>query len=105
MKNKAVQIQTAVNSKEEAQRLADAILKGKLAACIQMFPILSNYWWEDKIEESEEFILLIKTKEDNYKKIEELIKKLHTYEVPEILSIPISAISSEYFNWIKQEIS
>ena len=74
----------------------------KLAACIQVFPIKSHYIWKDKIVMDSEFQLQIKCKENDYSDIEKCIFDNHSYEVPEIISIPIIKGNNAYLNWINQ---
>lgn len=76
-----------------------------LAACVQIIgPIKSAYWWKGNIETTEEWLLLIKSEKRLYKEIEKVIKKFHSYEIPEIVAVPIVEGSSEYFNWLKREL-
>lgn len=64
----------------------------------------SSYWWKGKIVNAKEFQLILKTKAANYQKIEKVIKKLHTYDLPEIISINIQKAGKDYFDWIHKEI-
>jgi len=92
---------TTVPSKKEGTKIANKILEKKLAACINIIgPIQSIYTWEKRIEESTEYLLIIKTTEQKYKELEELIKLLHSYKVPEIIAIPIIDGLKEYLDWI-----
>ena len=68
-------------------------------------PIESIYHWKGKMETSREWLLLIKTREDLFKKIKSSIKKLHSYETPEIIAVPIIKGSKEYLNWLDDELS
>lgn len=86
-----------------ANKIANILLKKKLAACINILPkIESMYWWEGKIEKSNESLMIIKTKSGLLKKVENEIKKIHPYEVPEVISIKIDRGSEKYLNWIKR---
>ena len=92
-------------SVKEARYLAGLLLSGKLAACIQLVPNLeSHYRWKGKKETSKEVLLLIKTKASLYKKVESLILKHHSYEVPEIIFLPVTKGSKSYLNWITKEL-
>ncbi|MDR1207196.1 MAG: divalent-cation tolerance protein CutA [Rickettsiales bacterium] len=95
---------TAANQKE-ADKITRALLESRLAACVQQTPINSQYWWKGKIEKSSEILLAIKTmwRPFRFTKIKKLIKENHSYEVPQIIAIPIIAGSKDYLGWIKEE--
>ena len=95
---------TTTETEEEAKRIAEAILNARLAACVQILPIESIYRWEGKFEQAREYRLEIKTRFDRYAQIETLIRNLHSYEIPEILAIPVSGGSSSYLRWIDEEL-
>jgi len=104
MKNKVIQVQTAVNSEEEAKSLANALIREHLAACVQYFPISSIYRWKGQIEESKEYMILIKSLANKQKEIFSFIKREHTYELPEIIVTALDDVSLEYCTWIEEEI-
>ncbi len=89
--------------KKEAVKISKHLLKKKLIACSNMFPIKSMYWWNKKIVNDKEFVILAKTANKNYKAIEKEVKKLHSYEIPCILKIDSNA-NIEYDKWVKKEI-
>jgi periplasmic divalent cation tolerance protein len=89
--------------KEEARKISKALLEKKLIACSNMFPIESMYWWKGKIEEDNEVVILAKTKEKNYEKIKEEVKKLHSYEVPCILKLSSEA-NIDYDKWVDEVV-
>ncbi len=95
-------ILTTCPNNEEAKTLSLKILEGKLAACVQLFAITSYYHWKGKTHQEPEIRLLIKTKESLYKKLEEFILQNHSYEVPEIVQIPITKGSEEYLAWMDE---
>jgi len=90
-------------SKEEATEIAKHLLKKRLIACANIFPINSMYWWESKIAEEEEFILIAKTIEGNFEKLKKEVEKIHPYSIPCIVKIPVSS-NEKYFEWLKNEI-
>jgi periplasmic divalent cation tolerance protein len=96
------------SSVEEAKKIATSLLKEKLCACTNIIPgVQSLYLWppkSGKIESANEVILLIKTVKKNYQKIEKQIKKLHSYSVPAIFSIPIETVEKKYRDWMKKEV-
>ncbi|PIV39639.1 MAG: cytochrome C biogenesis protein CcdA [Candidatus Omnitrophica bacterium CG02_land_8_20_14_3_00__42_8] len=102
MKNKYIQVVTTISSKAGAEKIAKALIKGRLAACVQIAgPIKSIYRWKGKIETAKEWVCVIKTKKSLYKKVETAIKKPHPYEIPEIIAVPIAAANKDYLKWIK----
>ena len=90
--------------KEEAKKISKYLLEKKLIACSNMFPTQSMYWWKGKIEDADEIVILAKTKEKNYEKIKEEVKKIHSYDVPCILKLDAKANDS-YQKWVDEEIS
>ena len=80
---------TTTADKESAKSIAGLLVEKRLAACVQMFPIESVYFWQGKICDENEIALFIKSKTALFSKISELIREIHTYEVPEIIQIPI----------------
>ena len=88
-------------TKNEANKIVNNLLKNRLIACGNIIgPIYSHYWWKDKIEQSEEFLILAKSKQSMYKRLEERVLKLHSYKIPEILVLPIVGGSRAYLDWI-----
>ena len=86
--------------KEAAKNTAKLLIEQKSAACVQILPIESVYSWQDKICEDNEFLLLIKTKTALFEKVAALIKENHSYEIPEIIQVPIKDGLQAYLNWI-----
>lgn len=90
--------------KAEAAFLSDMILKNRLAACVNILEgIHSAYWWENKIEKSEEIILIAKTREGLKTEIIEAVKKYHSYDCPCVLFIPVQGGHENYINWLMKE--
>ncbi len=88
-----------------ADKLADLLLKNRLAACVNMIPgIISKYWWKNNIEKDSEVMLLIKTHANKFNQIKMEISQNHPYDVPEILSIPVKNGSSDYLEWINNSL-
>lgn len=90
------------SSLEEAKFIGRTLIKERLVACANIFPITSIYHW-DGLKESEEVVLLVKTTTENVKKIEQRVKELHSYDVPCIISLVIDG-SDDYLTWIKREV-
>jgi periplasmic divalent cation tolerance protein len=94
---------STVPSEEEGNAIAQKIVEEQLAACVNVTSaVQSFYWWEKRISNDREFILFIKTKASLFPQVEERIKTLHSYQVPEIIALPIHSGSKEYLGWIKQ---
>lgn len=90
-------------SEEEALKVANALVEEHLAACVNLIsPIRSIYRWEGKIWDEQEWLLIIKTEKKRFQELEEKVKSLHSYSVPEIISLPIAEGSSPYLNWIRE---
>lgn len=88
--------------KKEAVKISEHLLKKRMIACSNIFPIQSMYWWNQKIVNDNEVVLLAKTTDKNYEIIKKEVKKLHSYEIPCILKIPSEA-NKEYEKWVKKE--
>jgi periplasmic divalent cation tolerance protein len=101
----AIQVMTTIDSREAAQTLAALLVQNRLAACVQVIgPITSTYWWEGQVEEAEEWLCLAKTRSDRFDEIEQCIRAHHTYDVPEIIALPVSAVSGPYLRWVCETI-
>ena len=97
-------VQTTTNSYKEVKKIAKLLLKEKLVACVQISKIKSFYPWDGEICEDKEYLLTIKTKKENYKKIQRKIKENHSYDVPEIIAIKIDKTDENYKNFMKENI-
>jgi periplasmic divalent cation tolerance protein len=86
-----------------AKRIAIHLLKRRLIACANIFPVDSAYWWKGKIEDEEEYVLIAKTKKGNWEKVKREIKKIHPYSVPCITRINVEA-NKEYEKWLRKEV-
>ena len=92
-------------SKKEALGIASLLLGRRLAACANVMPsVESRFWWGGKLDNARETLLTLKTKTRNFKKIEKEVKRLHSYEVPEIIAVPIIAGSRDYLGWIDNSV-
>jgi periplasmic divalent cation tolerance protein len=101
MKTKYILILTTTSSKEEAESIAGLLLEKKLAACINIVDNLTSiYIWKDKKEKGSECFLLIKSKQALLRRIKDVIKEKHSYDVPEILTVKINGGNKEYLDWM-----
>lgn len=90
-------------NKAQAQKIAQALIKDKLAACVNLVnPINSLFWWQGKVDSSKETLLIIKTKKKLFGRLEKLVSGLHSYDVPEIIALPIVNGSKKYLSWINE---
>lgn len=96
-------IYTVCKNKTEAKKIAKMLIKLKLAACANLWPMESVYRWREKIIEDREVAMILKTRKNYYKKIESVIKKIHSYEVPCILRINPDQVEGEYEKWLVRE--
>jgi periplasmic divalent cation tolerance protein len=99
-----IQVVTTTERREDAERIGRALVEERLAACAQVTgPIASTYRWQGKIETAQEWQCWAKSRRDLYARIEQTIRRLHPYEVPEILAMPITAGSAAYLAWLDAE--
>jgi periplasmic divalent cation tolerance protein len=95
---------STVPDTDTGRRIARAILERRLAACVNISgPLESLYWWEGKIQQDPEHLLVIKTREELFPALEEAVRSLHPYDVPEIIALPVRQGSSAYLDWIGAE--
>ena len=103
MKSQFIVVFVTCGSEEEGLKIANALVEGHLAACVNLIsPIRSIYRWEGKIWDEKEWLLIIKTQKDRFEALEKKVKSLHSYSVPEIVSLPIVEGSSAYLDWIRE---
>lgn len=94
-------VMTAVDSAEKAETLARGMVEGRLAACVQVLPPMTSfYFWEGAVQREAEHLLLIKTAEEKYAELEAYILANHSYDVPEIAAVPVGKVSQSYAKWV-----
>jgi periplasmic divalent cation tolerance protein len=92
-------------SKGEARKIAGSILKKRLAACANIAgAVESRFWWKGRLDGASETILMMKSRKANFRKIEAEVKRLHSYEVPEIIAVPVIDGSRDYLDWIGESV-
>jgi periplasmic divalent cation tolerance protein len=89
---------------EEAENVARSLVESRAAACVNIVPgVKSIYHWQGKIEEGSEWTLVIKTTRANFGRLAAELQKVHSYQVPEIIAVPVVAGSEAYLEWIERE--
>jgi periplasmic divalent cation tolerance protein len=100
MTNKIVVLSTCA-SPQEAERLARSLVEQRLAACVIVLPgVASHYWWQGRIETAEECLLLIKSSRESFDQLRSAIEQVHSYEIPEVIALPVVDGAANYLNWI-----
>ena len=97
---KPVIIVSTFPSKQSVNSIADLLVKKKLAACVNIIKISSIYTWKGKIENQNEYLALFKTTKKNQSVLKKELKKLHPYDVPEIVEINVESINQPYMKWL-----
>jgi len=91
---------------EEAARIARIIVEERIAGCVNIVKgIRSIYSWEGKVEDEHEVLMIVKTNRELFTELEKRVKELHSYSVPEIISLPVMEGSPEYLEWLKHELT
>lgn len=99
-----IEVHSTTDSKDEATKICSAAVESRLAACAQVLaPLRSTYWWHGKIERADEYFLMMKTTRDKFEALARLIRENHSYEVPDIVAVPILEGSADYLAWISAE--
>lgn len=97
---------TTCDSEEQAERIARHLVEKRLAACVNILPrARSIYRWNEAIEEAAEFVLLIKSRRELFPTLRVELSAVHSYEVPEVIALPIVDGSEEYLTWLDREVS
>jgi periplasmic divalent cation tolerance protein len=102
LRNSYIIIIVTTAGREEAETIAQQLLEARLIACANIIgPVYSHFHWSGKMEKAEEYLILMKSRKDLFEKLSETVKALHSYEVPEILALPIVEGSKAYMNWLR----
>ncbi|BBG23871.1 divalent-cation tolerance protein CutA [Sulfuracidifex tepidarius] len=104
--SKGILLISTVSSEEDAEKIARHLVERKFAACVNVIPkITSFYFWQGKLQKDSELLLLIKTIKDMEEMIIDEVKRIHPYQVPEVLSFDIENGLEEYINWMMSSVS
>jgi len=93
-----------VSSQQEGQAIAQTLVEAQMAACVTLTPVHSIYTWQGKVHSEQEWQMVIKTDLAHFPILEKKIRELHSYEVPEIIALPIVAGSQPYLQWISDNV-
>ncbi len=103
---KYIVVFVTTGSTEEAQRISGILLEQRKVACVNIIPkVDSLFWWEDKLDSAQENLLVAKTKASLLSEIIDIIKKPHSYDVPEIIALPIVGGNQDYLEWIEKSVA
>ncbi len=91
-------------SEEEARRIGKKLVSEKLAACANIVKSHSIYAWEDELKEGREWIVLAKTLPGKFKKLQKRVEKLHSYEIPCIIGLPVGDANPAYATWVEEQV-
>ena len=101
-----VVVMVSTANQEEAAKIADLAVRSRLAACASTIPTMSStYWWEGKIANEQEALIFMKTTSDKVLSLQEAIRTIHSYKVPEIIAIPVESGFQPYLEWVQREVS
>ncbi len=93
------------SDKKEASKIVRRLLNERLIACANIVgPVSSLFWWEGKIDEASEFLVIMKSRKDLFKRLCERVKETHSYEVPEVLELPITEGLPSYLEWVSASL-
>ena len=101
LRNSYIIIIITTAGREEAETIVQRLLEARLIACANIIgPVSSHFHWSGKMEKAEEYLILMKSRKDLFEKLSETVKALHSYEVPEILALPVVEGSKAYMDWL-----
>ncbi len=100
-----IQIATTTATRDEAKQIARMLIETRLVACAQVTgPVTSVYHWQGGIENGEEWLCTLKTRETLFEKVATAIREVHSYQCPEIVATPIVAATADYLAWLEREL-
>ncbi|MBS7647940.1 MAG: divalent-cation tolerance protein CutA [Candidatus Bathyarchaeia archaeon] len=105
MKKQYIIMLVTASSKDEAEKIARKLLEERLIACANIVGLVhSLFWWQGKIDITQEYLILMKTRKDLFAKVAERVKALHSYQTPEIIALPIIEGSKDYLKWLDESL-
>jgi periplasmic divalent cation tolerance protein len=94
---------TTTGSHDEARKIAHALVERRLAACVNIVPLIESvYRWQESVETAMEWLLLIKTQADSFERVRDAVQELHSYDLPECVMLEVAAGSQEYLKWLAE---
>jgi periplasmic divalent cation tolerance protein len=100
-----IQVTTSVANRDEAERIAAALVDRRLAGCVQIEgPVRSVYRWQGQVEQADEWLCLVKSTRERYAAVEAVIRELHSYDCPEVIATPIVAGAEAYLQWLAAQL-
>ena len=103
MPNEIIVVFCTCPNRETAERIAQALVERRLAACVSLIPsVVSVYQWQGRLETEQETLMLIKTRNSRYSDLEKAIVSLHPYELPEIIAVPVEQGLDDYLDWVER---
>jgi periplasmic divalent cation tolerance protein len=106
LQNTYVIVVVTTTSKQEAEKIAQQLLKERLIACANITgPVSSLFHWSGKLEKAEEYLIFMKSRKDLFEKLTETVKALHSYDVPEILALTVVDGSEAYLGWLESRLA
>jgi periplasmic divalent cation tolerance protein len=100
-----IEVRITAPDAEVADRVARLLVDDRLAACVQQLPVTSTYVWEGSVERSSEILLLAKTTTERFDAVCTAVTRVHPYDVPEILAVPVSAALDAYEKWVEESVA
>ena len=105
MATRFIVVLTTLPTRAKARRMATLVLKEKMAACVNLVgPAESFFWWQGKVDQAKEYLLLIKTRTSHFVRIQKFLEKHHPYSVPEIVALPIQKGNTSYLSWLEESV-
>lgn len=102
---KFLSVHTSFSSLSDAKEISNSIISDRLAACANILPAHSIYWWKGEIEGTDEVMVLFKTTEDKYPVLERRLRELHPYQTPMIVALPIQTGYQNYLAWLQDSVT
>ncbi len=98
-----VQVQTTVEHREQAEQLARQLVEQRLAACVQVLgPLQSHYRWQGRVEQAQEWLLLVKTTAERLPQLKSALVQWHPYELPQLIALPVQDGHPPYLQWVEE---
>ncbi|MCR4337705.1 MAG: divalent-cation tolerance protein CutA [Candidatus Omnitrophica bacterium] len=105
MNTQHIVVFVTAKDQQQARTISQKLLEAKLVACVNIIPAVESwFWWEGKVDQSQEAMMVIKSRRDLFPQIFKVVKAAHSYQVPEIIALPLVEGSAEYLRWIDESV-